>query len=301
LTEQRRFGDPKNHAVAPRPAEPAGHSAKAPPELGLGTWRLDGDRLTRAVEAALEAGYRHFDTAPAYHNERTLGRALAASGTPRERLFVVSKIWNSDQGRGLTRPACLASLERLGLDYLDLCLIHWPVAGRSLECWRDLEGLVAEGLIKGAGVSNFEEAQLERLFELAEIKPVDNQVEVHPHRSRRSLMAMCERLGVKVTAYCPLARGQLNKSQNLIRVAERLGRTVPQVILRWHLQKGRGVIPKSGDPERIRENARLFDFELTPADTRVLDRQNQDRSVLTPKFPLDSDGYVIDEAHGSNL
>ena len=289
-----------------RPIDPASSEGPAeppsiPPILGLGTWRLEGDALTRAVEAALAAGYRHFDTAAAYHNERTLGRALAASGLPREEIFVTSKVWNSDQGRNLTRRACLTSLERLGLDYLDSYLLHWPVSRRSLECWREIEGLMAEGLVKSAGVSNFDEAQLERIFQAAAIKPAVNQVELHPHKSRESLMAFCQSLKVAVTAYCPLARGQLIKSQNLIRIAEQLNRTVAQVILRWHVQKGRSVIPKSSDPERIRENCRIFDFELPPEHMKILDRQNQDRSVLTPKFPMDPEGWVIDEENGSNL
>jgi diketogulonate reductase-like aldo/keto reductase len=251
------------------------------------------------VEAALEAGYRHFDTAPAYHNEKELGKALAASGLPRGELFVTSKLWNSDQGHGLAKSACLASLERLGLGHLDLYLLHWPVSGRSQAAWEEMEGLVAEGLAKAAGVSNFELGQLERLLRESSFKPLVDQVEIHPHHSKEALAKLCRASGVEMTAYAPLARGQLNNSQNLARVAARLNRTVPQVILRWHLQKGRGVIPKSGDPGRILENSKIFDFELDEADIKILDKQNQGRSVLKPKFELDAHGYVIDEAAGS--
>jgi diketogulonate reductase-like aldo/keto reductase len=267
--------------------------------LGLGTWRLEGDGLKRAAEAALAAGYRHFDTAPAYHNERALGEALAASKVPREELYVTSKVWNSDQGRDLTRAACLASLEKLGLDYLDLYLIHWPVKGRSLRCWEELERLASDGLIRGAGVSNFEEAQLRWLLERVSTRPAVNQAEIHPHHAKEPLAALCRERGIHLTAYAPLARGQLNKSQNLIRLAVKHGRAVPQVILRWHLQKGRSVIPKSARPERILENAGLFDFTLDDSDMAVLDKQNQNRSVLAPRFPIDSLGFVIDEQLGS--
>jgi diketogulonate reductase-like aldo/keto reductase len=247
------------------------------------------------VEAAIEAGYRHFDTAASYRNERDLGRALAASGLPRHELYVTSKISNHDQGGGRSRSAVLAALERLGLESLDLCLLHWPVSGRTARGWEELESLVDEGLIRAAGVSNFEEGQLARLLAEGSLKPLVNQLEIHPHRTREGLAAFCRQRGVMVTAHSPLARGSLNRSRNLAAIAERLGRSVPQVILRWHLQKGRGVIPKSGDPARILENSRILDFELPEADVRILDRQNQDRSVLKWRFRTDAEGYVIDE------
>ena len=158
-----------------------------------------------------------------------------------------------------------------------------------------------EGLAKAIGVSNFEEPQLRWLLDRVSTKPLVNQAEIHPHHSKEPLRALCLEKGVAITAYSPLARGQLNKSQNLIRVASRYSRTVPQITLRWHLQKGRSAIPKSGDPGRIRENAGIFNFELAESDVKIIDKQNQDRSVLTPKFEVDSLGFVIDEADGSGF
>jgi diketogulonate reductase-like aldo/keto reductase len=271
------------------------------PRLGLGTWLLEGAPLAASVEAALEAGYRHFDTAAAYRNEAELGRALRASGLPRQSLFVTSKIWNSDQGRELTRAACLASLERLGLERLDLCLLHWPVAGRSLAAWEELERLQADGLVGAAGVSNFDEAQLGQLWEGAAVKPQVNQVEMHPFRSRAGLLDWCRARSVVVTAYSPLARGRIRKSQLIQKLARKRGRTEAQIVLRWLFQRGVALIPKSATPERVRENAAIFGFALGPEEMAALGRQNQDRSVLKPKFEFDGEGFVVDRQRGSGF
>lgn len=192
----------------------------------------------------------------------------------------------------------MASLERLGLEYLDLYLLHWPVKGLSLGCWRELEGFFAEGLAKGIGVCNFSLPQLDWLMGEAQVRPMANQIELHPHLAREALAKGCLERGVAVTSYSPLARGRLSESQNLIRVASRHHKTVSQVILRWHLQKGYAPIPKAGEPARIRENLGAFDFSLPLEDMRILDRQDQGRSIFTRKLPADEDGFVIEPAPG---
>ncbi|MDR2443078.1 MAG: aldo/keto reductase [Deltaproteobacteria bacterium] len=271
------------------------YNGLAMPRLGLGTWGLSGRDLELAAQTALEVGYRHFDTAAAYENETTLGQALNSSGLKREELFVVSKIWNSDQGEGLTERAYDDILSRLGLDKLDLCLLHWPVASKTLKAWECLSDLYAKGRVSAVGVANFDLAQLKWLLASSELKPMVNQIELHPYRSQTELTDFCREKGVVVSAYCPLARGKIKKNQFLQKIARRHEKTVAQVVLRWHFQNGLAFIPKSAQPDRIRQNADIYDFCLTPEEMAGLGKQNQDRSVLKPKFKFDSDGFIIEE------
>ncbi|MFJ1784648.1 aldo/keto reductase [Streptomyces anulatus] len=238
------------------------------PQLGFGVFQVPDDETTAAVSAALEAGYRSIDTAAIYGNEVGVGRALAASGIPREELFVTTKLWNADQGYDATLAAFDVSLAKLGLDYVDLYLIHWPTPAHDLypESWRALEKLAADGRIRAAGVSNFQPAHLRRLLETGTLVPAVNQIELHPGLQQTELRAFHAEHGIATEAWSPLAQGALFKEEALVSIAERHGRSPAQVVLRWHLQLGNVVIPKSVTPERIRQNIDVFDFELSAAD-----------------------------------
>ncbi|WP_323379383.1 aldo/keto reductase [Streptomyces durbertensis] len=239
------------------------------PQLGFGVWQVPDDEATAAVGHALEAGYRSIDTAAVYENEVGTGRALAASGLPREELFVTTKVWNSEQGYDSTLRAFDASLERLGLEYVDLYLIHWPMPmfDTYVETWRALEKLYADGRARAIGVSNFKPAQLRRLAEETATVPALNQVELHPTLQQGELRAYHREHSVVTEAWSPLGQGKDILADPVIgAIAERHGRTPAQVILRWHLQLGNVVIPKSVTPSRIRENINVFDFALDEAD-----------------------------------
>ncbi len=242
------------------------------PALGLGVFRSDPGEETRgAVATALEAGYRHVDTARAYGNERDVGRALAGSGLRREEVFVTTKLWNSDHGYDQARWACDQSLHRLGLEYVDLYLIHWPVEGLRRESWRALERIVADGKARAIGVSNYTTRHLEELLGDCRVSPMVNQVEFHPFLFQRDLLDFCRRHGVVLEAYSPLVKAQRLDHPVVRRVAARCDRTPAQVLLRWGLQREVVVLPKSVRPERIRENARVFDFALDAGDMAALD------------------------------
>ncbi|OCC12399.1 aldo/keto reductase [Streptomyces sp. PTY087I2] len=238
------------------------------PQLGFGVFQVPDDETTAAVSAALEAGYRSIDTAAVYGNEAGVGRALAASGIPREELFVTTKLWNADQGYEATLAAFDASLAKLGLDHVDLYLIHWPTPAHDLypESWRALEKLAADGRIRAAGVSNFQPAHLSRVLETGTLIPAVNQIELHPGLQQSELRAFHTGHGIATEAWSPLAQGALLKEEALVSIAERYGKSPAQVVLRWHLQLGNIVIPKSVTPERIRQNIDVFDFELSAAD-----------------------------------
>ena len=238
------------------------------PQLGFGVFQIPEEETTAAVTAALEAGYRHIDTAAIYGNEAGVGRALATSGIPREELFVTTKLWNTEQGYDSALRAFDASLAALGLDYIDLYLIHWPAPERDLylDSWRALEHLVKEGRIRAAGVSNFQRAHLQRLLDSSDLVPALNQIELHPGLQQVELRAFHAEHGIATEAWSPLAKGELLNDPVITEIADRLGRTPAQVILRWHLQLGNIVIPKSVTPERIRQNIEVFDFELGAAE-----------------------------------
>jgi len=238
------------------------------PQLGFGVFQVPPDDTQQVVEEALEVGYRHIDTAGAYRNERGVGAAIAAAGIPRDELFVTTKLWNSQQGYESTLGAFEKSLDRLGLDHVDLYLIHWPVPteGRALDTWRAFERIYEEGRSRTIGVSNFRVEDLEQLEREAAMQPTVNQIELHPHFQQAELRAWHVGHGIATEAWSPLAQGELLANETIAGVAARHDRTPAQAILRWHLQLGNVVIPKSVTPARIRENFQLFDFELNEDD-----------------------------------
>jgi diketogulonate reductase-like aldo/keto reductase len=239
------------------------------PVLGLGVWQMAaGAETEQAVEWALDAGYRHVDTASMYRNEQSVGAALGRSGLPRDQVFVTTKLMPArlDVVRELER-----SLGRLGLDYVDLYLIHWPLPVGNARLWRELESLQERGLARAIGVSNFGRDRLERLMHGAARMPAVDQVQFNPFRYRRRLLDHCLEQGIVLEAYSPLARGRGLRHPTLAALAERLDRTPAQIMLRWAIQHDAVVIPKSSREERIRSNARLFDFELADADMHILD------------------------------
>ncbi len=242
------------------------------PVLGLGVWQTPSGRACReAVGAALELGYRLLDTATLYGNESDVGAAVRASGIPREEVFVTTKLWNDDQGYEPALRAFERSERNLGLGPIDLYLVHWPVPGRRLESWRALRTLRKEGRVRSIGVSNFTVAHLEELLAASDEVPVVDQVEFSPFLFQRELLAYCRAHRIQLEAYAPLTRGRRLDDPAVERIASAHGRTAAQVVLRWGLEHGVVVIPKSSRRERIAENARLFDFELTPHEMRTLD------------------------------
>jgi diketogulonate reductase-like aldo/keto reductase len=240
------------------------------PQLGFGVFQVGDDEARAAVATALECGYRSIDTAALYGNEHGVGLAIRGSGVPREELFVTTKLWNADQGAGRVRPAFERSLDKLGLDHVDLYLIHWPVPSRDLyvETWREFERLRAEGRVRAIGVSNFTPPQLTRLLQECEVVPAVNQIELHPGFQQPELRAFHREHGIATEAWSPLGQGAALTDPVITRLAQRYGRTPAQVVLRWHLDLGNVVIPKSVTPSRIRENVAVFDFALTAEDAR---------------------------------
>jgi 2,5-diketo-D-gluconate reductase A len=242
------------------------------PQLGFGVFQVPPDDTERVVGEALEAGYRHIDTAAAYRNEKGVGRAVASSGIPREDIFVTTKLWNSSQGFDTALETFDKSLGRLGMDYVDLYLIHWPVPSqdRFVETWRAFERIHAEGRAKTIGVSNFRVEDLERLEAETEIRPTLNQVELHPQMQQRKLRAWHEEHGIATEAWSPLAQGAVLRDDTIADIARAHGKTTAQTILRWHLQLGNVVIPKSVTPQRIRENFDVFDVELSAREMEAI-------------------------------
>jgi diketogulonate reductase-like aldo/keto reductase len=242
------------------------------PIVGLGVYQARPGRTTQeSVLAALRLGYRHIDTARVYGNEADVGAAVRASGVPRAQLFVTTKLWNDDHGYDKALRAFDASLERLGLDYVDLYLLHWPVARLRLESWRALERLRDEGRARSIGVSNFLAPHLDELIGRAQRKPDVNQIELSPFLQRRETTGLCARHGIVVEAYSPLTRGLRLGHPVVVDVAATLGKTPAQVLLRWAVHKGHVVLPKSVHEARIRENAEIFGWELGAAELRRLD------------------------------
>jgi diketogulonate reductase-like aldo/keto reductase len=242
------------------------------PQLGFGVFQVPDEETTAAVAGALRAGYRSIDTAAIYGNERGVGQALADSGIARDELFITTKLWNSDQGYDTTLAAFDASLDKLGLDHVDLYLIHWPTPARDLylDTWRALEKLYADGRTRAIGVSNFQPAHLERLLGAASVVPAVNQIELHPGLQQAELRAFHARHGIATEAWSPLAQGAVLKDDAVTTIAAAHGKSPAQVVLRWHLQIGNVVIPKSVTETRIRENFDVFDFELGPQEIDAL-------------------------------
>jgi 2,5-diketo-D-gluconate reductase A len=256
------------------------------PQVGFGVFKVPGDETERAVRTALEAGYRSVDTAAMYRNEQGVGRAIASSGIPRDHLFVTTKLNNDAHGFDAALQAFEASRSKLGLDYLDLYLIHWPLPARNMyaETWRALVRLRDEGVVRSIGVSNFQPAHLDRIIDATGVTPAVNQVELHPYLTQEPLRAYHADAGIVTEAWSPLAKGgRLLSDPTVTALAEKYGRTPAQIVLRWHLQVGNVVIPKSVTPERIRANFDLFGFELDPDDTAGID--SLDRAERTGPDP----------------
>ena len=235
------------------------------PQLGFGVFQVPPKETEEVVATALAAGYRHIDTAAAYRNEGAVGQALHASGLDRDEIFLTTKCFNDDHGYEQAKRACKASLERLELTHLDLYLIHWPVPAHDLyvETWKAFIDLQEEGLVRSIGVSNFEAEHLERLIAETGVTPTINQVELHPYFQQVGLRREHERLGIVTEAWSPLGQGLELHDAAIVEIADAHGKTAAQTIIRWHLQIGNVVIPKSVTPERIAENFDVFDFELS--------------------------------------
>jgi 2,5-diketo-D-gluconate reductase A len=238
------------------------------PQLGFGVFQVPPRETEAAVAQALSAGYRHLDTAAAYRNEGAVGEAVHASGIDRSEIFITTKCWNDDQGYERAKRACKASLERLELSHLDLYLIHWPVPAHDLyvETWKAFIELQSEGLVRSIGVSNFQPAHLERVIAETGVKPAINQVELHPYFQQAGLRREHERLGILTEAWSPLGQGLELQDPVIVQIAQKHGKTAAQTIIRWHLQLGNVVIPKSVTPSRIQENFEVFGFELSEAE-----------------------------------
>lgn len=254
------------------------------PWLGLGVFQVEeGQELVDAVKTAIKHGYRSIDTAAIYGNESGVGQgireAIEETGIAREELFITSKVWNSDLGYEQTIAAYEESLSKLGLDYLDMYLIHWPVEGKYKDAWKALETLYKEGRVKAIGVSNFHISHLEELMKDAEIKPMINQVETHPRLTQKELLAFCKQHHIQMEAWSPLMQGQLLDNADLQQIANKYGKSVAQIILRWDLQNGVITIPKSTKAHRIAENADVFDFELSIEEMERIDNLNQHHRV----------------------
>ncbi|MFL5898494.1 MAG: aldo/keto reductase [Solirubrobacterales bacterium] len=250
------------------------HDGVEMPQLGFGVFQIPPQDTQEKVEEALAVGYRHVDTAAAYRNEAGVGAAIAAGGVRREDVFVTTKLWNSEQGYDSTLRAFEKSVERLGTGHVDLYLIHWPLPAqdRFLDTWRAFERIREEGAARSIGVSNFRVEDLERLEQEAERRPTVNQIELHPRLQQAELRAWHEDHGIATESWSPLAQGDLLEDGTVETIAAHHDRAPAQVILRWHLQVGNVVIPKSATPERIRENFELFDFALSEDDMAAIER-----------------------------
>ncbi|MEX0362829.1 MAG: aldo/keto reductase [Allomuricauda sp.] len=263
------------------------HNGVQMPYFGLGVYlSKDGEEVSNAVKVALNHGYRHVDTASIYNNEVGVGFGIKESDVDRKDVFVVSKVWNADQGYDSTLKAFDASLERLNMDYLDLYLIHWPKGEISKDTWRALERLYKEKRVRAIGVSNFLQHHLEELLVEAEIVPMVNQMEFHPYLVQQDLVDFCKDKGIQYEAWSPMMQGNIFDLPEFKDLAAKYNKSAAQIVLRWDLQKGVVTIPKSSKPERIVSNADLFDFELSTEDVQVLD--NLDRGQ---RFGPDPDNF----------
>lgn len=259
------------------------NSGKVMPQLGLGAYKVNQDIAVQLVQHALEIGYRRIDTAALYDNEAEVGAAIRKSGLAREEVFVTSKIWNDRHGYAEAKEAIQESVERLNIDYVDMMLIHWPCPKQDkfVETWRAFEEVLETGVVRSIGVSNFNQPHLEKLLATANVTPAINQVELHPQLAQNSLRHFNSLHGIKTEAWAPLGRARFNDNILLGEIAESLGKTVAQVIIRWHLQLGNLVIPKSSNPDRLAENFNVFDFELSEHNVGVIATLNTETRIAT--------------------
>lgn len=251
------------------------------PQLGLGVWQTkDGQEVIDSIHAAVNNGYRLIDTAAIYGNEEGVGEAIRTANVPREDLFITTKLWNSDQGYDATLQAFDKSMERLGLEYVDMYLIHWPVPrlDKYIDTWRALETIYKQGRAKAIGVCNFNVDHLEKLLRASKIKPAVNQIELHPRLQQRELRDYCEANGIRIESWSPIggSGGDLLDDSTLTIIADKHHRSTAQIVLRWHIQLGLIVIPKSVHAERIQQNADVFDFELDNDDMAKISALNTD-------------------------
>ncbi|MDG5472423.1 aldo/keto reductase [Jeotgalibacillus sp. ET6] len=266
------------------------HNGIKMPWLGFGVFKVkDGEEVVNSVKAALETGYRSIDTAAIYGNEAGVGQAIAESNVPREELFITTKVWNSNHGYEAALAAFDESMEKLGLDYLDLYLIHWPLPseGKYVETWQALETLYKEGRVRAIGVSNFKTHHLEDIIAKCDIVPMVNQVEYHPQFNQRELHDFCKKHSIQLEAWSPLMQGGLLENPLLVEIAEKHNKSTAQVIIRWDIQTGVVTIPKSVNPQRIAQNADVFDFELSPEDMDKISTLNQDQRMFADPDEFD--------------
>ncbi|MFL6561177.1 MAG: aldo/keto reductase [Bacillus sp. (in: firmicutes)] len=259
------------------------HNGVEMPWVGLGVFLVkDGEEVVNSIKTAIEVGYRSIDTAAIYKNEEGVGKALAETNVPREELFITTKVWNADQGYDETLAAFDVSMNKLGLDYLDLFLIHWPLPshGKYLDTWRALEKLYKDGRVRAIGVSNFKVHHLASILANCEIKPMVNQVEYHPRFNQRELHDFCKKNEIQLEAWSPLMQGGLLDEPTLVEIANKYNKSTAQVIIRWDIQTGVVTIPKSVKPQRIAENADIFDFELSQEDMDKINALNQDKRMF---------------------
>lgn len=259
------------------------------PAVGLGVYELPSNQQTqKVIDNALRHGYRHIDTASIYHNEEAVGNAIRSSLIPREQVFVTTKLWNSDHGYDQALKAFNKSLDRLGFDYIDLFLIHWPVTGKRKETWKALETLYKEGKCKAIGVSNYMKPHLEELLEHAEVVPAANQIELHPYifNSRMETIDFCRASKILPIAYSPLTKGTKLQEPLLVKIAGKYDKSPAQLLIRWALQQGFSAIPKSKTISRVIENMKVFDFEISDTDMESLN--NLDENLVTGWDPSDA-------------
>ncbi len=259
------------------------NSGRVMPQLGLGAYKVNQDIAVQLVQHALEIGYRRIDTAALYDNEAEVGAAIRKSGVAREEVFVTSKIWNDRHGYAEAKEAIQESVDRLNIDYVDMMLIHWPCPKQDkfVETWRAFEEFLETGLVRSIGVSNFNQPHLEKLLATANVTPAINQVELHPQLAQNALRHFNTRHDIKTEAWAPLGRARFNENPLLGEIAESLGKTVAQVIIRWHLQLGNLVIPKSSNPDRLAENFDVFDFELSEHNMGLIATLNTETRIAT--------------------
>lgn len=257
------------------------HNGVKIPQLGLGVYKVPADEAYDNVKTALELGYRHIDTASFYENEEGVGAAIRDSGIPREEIFVTTKVWNDQQGYEKTLAAFEESFEKLGLDYIDLYLVHWPMPDTFVETWKALEHLYEQGRVKAIGVSNFLEHHLQELFDNAKYKPVVNQIELHPKLMQKSTVDFCKAHDIVIESWSPIGRAQYLDDPTITKIAQEHGKSPAQIMIRWHVQHGFVVIPKSLRRERQLENISVFDFELSQEEMELIDRLDEGYRIGT--------------------